>query len=745
MAASPAPSAATPQDARRFALAFAAATLAALAAALLLPPATAPRPARFAEAPRPVADRTAETLERASAARPMDAEALRRLAEQLRATHRPLQLAVALERLHALTAEPGPLREAMELRTDLGDLAAARAALERLSSIGATTEQEAIRLAAIRLEIGDAAGAVSGLLQALGRMATPELALRAMQAAARLPDPGVAMRPLGALLGGTAPDLLEALRRVLMNDGRPDLALALLEGLAPAAKAVPATAFAIAQAEARAGWTGAALARLLALRATDGLPPGAGALLIDLALREARLDEAFEVAALLPAEAWPAALPMRLHEAARAAQRPDLFRRIDPQRLAARPDAAAVVALARGERPAARRYAEAALARPPASAEGARGTAAVLRELGLDQAALERLRREVQAARPEPASLRLFAELSALPGRSAAALPLLERHREEGAVAGEAWLRLALFEDRRAEAALFLRGPAGAAGTASAAALAETLTLAAQKRDAALADAAAAALRGRGELPEGWTAEEVALTASLARPLTAQRLAAALDLLGWASEAEARSRIILLLAATPEIGGAAAALSAAQHPAIQRLRRDAEAAVATGASGGEAATARLALLAVLAPREAASLLARRAEAEPARFGPALVLARLRGEGLPAGEATMRALLPRLGRPQQEQALFLVLAAGPAEAQPAMRRLAEEALGPGWRRGYEAMLARQGRRSELVAALRARAALPGTSADDRREIAQRLGELGEAEAAQAVLRDGRDGT
>lgn len=292
----------------------------------------------------------------------------------------------------------------------------------------------------------------------------------------------------------------------------------------------------------------------------------------------------------------------------------------------------------------------------------------------------------------------------------------------------------------------FLRG----GGTASAAALAETLTLAAQRRDAALAEAAAAALRRRDPAegwPRGWTPEEAAVTASLARPLEPVNLASALNLLGWAAEQEARDRIVLLLAASPEIGGAAAAMGAAQHPAIPRLRREAEAAMiaagnALGTTGGsEAATARLALLAVLSPRDAVPLLARRAEAEPARFGAALVLAKLRGDGVPDGEATLRALLPRLGRPQQEQALFLILAGAPAEAQPAMRRLAEEVLGPNWRRGFEATLARQGRRAELAAALRARAALPGTSMQERREIAQRLTDLGEAEAAQAVLQAG----
>jgi hypothetical protein len=399
-------------EARRFGLALAAATLGALAVAILLPP-PAPPPARSIDVLRPAEDRLAAGLERLAAANPTDPAALRRLADQLRAAHRPLQLAIALERLHGLTGEPEPLREAMQLRAELGEAAVARAALERLSAIGAATEQEALRLAALRIEAGDAAGAFAGLLSAIGRNPTPELALRAMQAAARLPDPSLAMRPLGGLLAQVAPDLAEALRRVLMGDGRPDLALHLLEGLPAEDQARPATGLLLAQAEARAGWTGSALARLMALRATEGLPPGGGALLVDLALREGQVQEAFAVAALLPAEAWPAGLPMRLHEAARApgrdparaAGQPGLFRQIDPQRLAARPDAAAVVALARGDRVAARRFAQAALDLPPASVEGARGVAAVLRELGQDQAAHDRLRRVMQGrTRIPPAS-----------------------------------------------------------------------------------------------------------------------------------------------------------------------------------------------------------------------------------------------------------------------------------------------------------------------------------------------------
>ncbi|NKE43969.1 hypothetical protein HB662_04215 [Roseomonas frigidaquae] len=712
--------------AQRFGLAFGAAVLAALAAATLLPPPAPPPPLRASEPLRPAEDRLTATLERAAAARPDDPAALRRLADHLRASHRPVQLAAVLERLHALTGEPATLREAMQLRDELGDAAAARAGLERLSAIGATMQAEALRLAALRMEAGDAAGAFAGLLAAVGRSPTPELALRAMQAAARLPDPAMAMRPLGALLVQVAPDLMEALRRVLMGDGRPDLALFLLEGLPAEDQAAPRAALALAEAEARAGWAGGALARLMALRATEGLPPGGGALLIDLALREGQVEEAFAVAALLPPDAWPPELPMRLHEAARASRDPALFRRIDPARLAARPDAAAVVALARGDRAAARRYAQQAVEQPPASVEGARGVAAVLRELGLDQAAHDRLRREVQAPEPAPLAVRLFAELAALPGRRAAALPLLERLRASGPIAGEAWLRLALAEDRLADVTRFLTG----GGTASAAALAETLTLAAQRRAAPLADAAAAALRALPGLPEGWTAEEVAVTASLARPLGAAGLTGALNLLGWTGEVAAGDRVVRLLAAAPEVAGAAAFLGAAQHPAVPRLLRGAEAP-------GEAGTARLALVSVLAPAAAAPLLERRAETEPARFGPALVLARLRGEGAAEGEAALRDLLPRLDRAQREQALFLVLAAAPQDSQAALRRLAEATLGAGWQARYEAALTRQGRRAELLAALRTRAAL--ADAAERQEIAARMIELGDPDGAGAVLR------
>jgi hypothetical protein len=721
--------AATRSDASLFAVAFAAAVAAACGVAALVP-LPGPPAFRLPEVMRPAdpaapADRA---LQRALASRTDDPAALRRLAEQLRSAHRPLELAILLERLHAATGEAEPLREAMALRTELGDFAAARAALLRLSGISATTAAEEVQLAQQRQEAGDEMGAAVGLTAALARLPGPEIALRATQAAARLADPAPVLRQLAIRLADYAPELLEPLRRVLMEDARPDLALALIEGLPPAELQNPPTVFRHAEAEARAGFPGFALSRLLALRATEGLPPGAGALLVDLALREGRMDQAFDVAAQLPADAWPGDLAMRLHLAARLANQPELMRRLDPARLAARPEVAALVALARGDRAGAGRFARTALDRPPASAEGARTLAQVLRDLGQDSAAWDRLRGEMTRGRPEPSAIRLFAELSALPGRGATALPILERLRGGSATAGEAWLRLALQEGRRAEAAAFLRD----GGVVPARALTETLTMAAAGRDAPLADAAALRLRGRTDLPETWTPEEVGVTASLARPLTAGTLTAALDLLGWATEAEARQRVTLLLAAAPEVA-AATTPDTARHPSIARLRREAETA------DGEGAIARIALLAVLSPAQAVPLLARRAEQQPGRFGGALVLARLRAEGVAAGEAELRGLLPRLNRQQQEGALFLLLAAAPAEGQASLRRLASATLGNDWQRGYEATLARQGRRAELLAALRARAAAAETTPAERRAIADRLRELGDRDGAEAILR------
>ncbi|MBU8542689.1 MULTISPECIES: hypothetical protein [Roseomonadaceae] len=709
--------------AQRFGLAFALAASAALATASFLPPPAAPA-SGLADSTRPATDRTAASLERAVAANPEDPAPLRRLAAYLRAGHRPHQLAQVLERLHALTGDAPSLREAMQLHSELGDAAAARRALDRLSALGAISQVEALRLATLRLEDGDAAGAFAGLLAALERMPTPEIALRAMRTATRLPDPAMAMRPMGALLAEAAPDLMEALRRVLLSEGRPDLALFLLEGLPAAAQNRPDTALLLAQAESRAGWGGAALARLLALRATEGLPPGGGALLIELALAHDQLEEAFAVAALLPPEAWPAALPAQLREA--AADQLELLAQIDPQRLLSRPALAAELALARGDRALARRLAQQALDLPPDSVEGARGLAFVLRELGQDQAAHERLRRAIEAGESGPRNLRLFAELAARPPRRAAALPLLERLRDGGPVAGETWLRLALAEGRTADATRFLAG----GGTASATALASTLTLAAQGRQAALAEAAATALRALPALPEGWTTEEVSVTVGLARPLNGNSLAAALNLLAWTTDVAASDRVVLLLAAAPEVTGAAAFLGAGQHPALGSLLRGA-------AEPNEAGTARLALVSVLAPAQAVALLRARTAEDPDRFGPGLVLALLRGQGVAEGERALRALLPRLPRQGREQALFLVLAAAPQDARPMLRGVAEETLGRNWSLRYEAMLESRGRRAELLAALRARAA-QGDEAE-RQEIALRLTELGDTEGAAAVRR------
>ncbi len=703
-----------------FAAGFALAAAAALAAGSLLPVPMPGRPIRLNEALRPLLPALATPpLSPGSGARPAEIAALRRLVDQLREDYRPLPLAEALERLHAVTGEAAPLREAMGLRRELGDAAAARTALERLALRGAATEAESLQLAELRLEAGDAAAATAFLLRALPSQPTEAIAYGVLRAAMRLPDPGPPLRLLGARLAELAPGLLEPLRQATLAEARPDLALSLMEGLPPALQEDPATIFRMAEAEARAGFPGAALARLLALRALEGLPQGAGALLVDLALREGRLDEGFAVAAQLPPDSWPDTLPLRLHEAARAAGRPELFRAIDPAALAGRPAAAAVVALARGDRALARRQADAALARPPDDFAGARGVAAVLRELGQDQAAWARLRAQLDrvqndGAPADPAAIRLFAELSALPARAALALPLLERLRNEGPLAGEAWLRVALAEGRAAAAAAFLR----AGGPATPAVLAETLELAAAMRDPGLAQAAAQALL-RGPLPQGWTAAEAVVLADLARPLTPAALSGALDFLGWASEAEARARVATRLAATPEIGGAAASLpDIASHPAIARLRAEATAP-------GEGGIARLALLAVLAPGEAVPLLDRRAAAAPARFGPAAVLARLRAGDTNGGSAALAALLPQLSRAAQEQALFLLLASAPAAARTMLDQAAAATLGAGWRRAYEAALERSGRRGELIAALQARAALPETTAGERTEIEARL--------------------
>lgn len=676
-------------DARLFGAALAAAVAAAIATAWLLPPPAAPRLARLVEPPRAAdraVDQAIDTLDRAVAARPNDPAALRRLAEQLRAAHRPLQLAEVLERLHGLTGEPEPLREAMELRAELGDFTAARRALERLAMIGAATEAEIIRLAALRQEAGDDAGAVAALMRALETAPSGELALRIVQAAARLPDPVPAMRQFAARLAELQPELLEPLRRMLMAEARPDLALALMEGLPPIELSSPATIFRMAEAEARAGFPGAALARLLALRATAGLPPGGGALLIDLALREGRLEEAFDVAAQLPAESWPAELPLRLYEAARQAREPELFRPIDQRRLQSRPEMAALVALGCGNRTRAAHFARKALEQPPDTAAGARGVALVLRELGQEQAAWRQLQQRLERARPDSSAALLFAELSILADRATAALPVLARLRAQAPGVGAAWLRLALHAGRHEEAAAFLRD----GGLVPAMTLTEALTLAAERRDSALADAVVAALRPRTDLPEGWTTEEVMVTAALARPLTTHTLSTALDLLAWTAEVAARRRMVTLLAAAPELAAAAAPLQAAGHPAIPRLRR--EAASAQGQDGA----ARLTLLAVLAPHDALPLLVSRVEADPARFGAALALARLRSEGPAAAEATARALLPRLPRTEQALLLLQLLAAMPAEAQPAMAELAERELGPGWREAQQGALARQGR-------------------------------------------------
>ncbi|NKC34253.1 hypothetical protein, partial [Falsiroseomonas selenitidurans] len=108
---------------------------------------------------------------------------------------------------------------------------------------------------------------------------------------------------------------------------------------------------------------------------------------------------------------------------------------------------------------------------------------------------------------------------------------------------------------------------------------------------------------------------------------------------------------------------------------------------------------------------------------------------LRTEGAEAGVAALCDLLPRLLRPLQVHALFLLLAAAPEPAQAPLARLAAQTLGPTWRRSYETALERQGRRAELLAALRARAAQSAPA--ERAAIAARLAAMGDSAGAAAL--------
>jgi hypothetical protein len=298
-------------------------------------------------------------------------------------------------------------------------------------------------------------------------------------------------------------------------------------------------------------------------------------------------------------------------------------------------------------------------------------------------------------------------------------------------VAGEAWLRLALAEGRLADAALFLRG----GGMASATALAGTLSMAAQLREPPLAEAAAAALRAAPALPEGWTNEEVAVTAALSRPPGATTLAAALNLLDWASEAAARDRVVLLLASAPEAGAAASQLAEAQLAEAQHPRHPAAAARGRRARGGGDRAPRPARGAGAGGGGAAAGCAGGSRAGPLRRRPGAGQAAGRGRGgrdRSAAEPAAEAGPPAAGTGGVPGARR-----GAAGLQPALRVVAEEVLGSGWRRRYEAALTRQGRRPELIAALRARAALAEPA--EREEIAVRLDQLGDAAGAAAIRR------
>jgi len=94
----------------------------------------------------------------------------------------------------------------------------------------------------------------------------------------------------------------------------------------------------------------------------------------------------------------------------------------------------------------------------------------------------------------------------------------------------------------------------------------------------------------------------------------------------------------------------------------------------------------------------------------------------------------------LARNRREARLYAFLElAGPEAALPELKRFAET-YGGEWNSAYEEALTKLGRTEELKRLLVARAGRQGAKADERREIAYRLIELGDRNAAIGIFRD-----
>ena len=682
----------------------------------------------------------ASILDRLLVTRPNSVEGLRLLLEVQRQRHLMRDVAALDERVYALTGDVDALRDAADIYASRHMAAERVDALQRLNVIGHASADDIAELTHRLSDAGEGTGALKLLMAWLSvprqQPLTAELVGLAAGLSAKMSDAQTVASRLGALIGRDGQiGPLHVLIQTYAERGHPELSLLAGYALGDDMTARPDVALVLAQLESLQGNFAAARDRLDGLARAGKLLPAGFPMLAELTLQAGDLRRAVSIVASLAPDQIAEGLPHRLVEAIEAAGRADLLIGLPIERIAASsPASAASVALAQGDRARAATLARAALAAGGNPADFGPAFGHAVQALGLEHEAIARLLLISQSHPLNDESLTLLIQLVE---NSRAELPsllaTLLRQRDDTPRAGLVWSMLAAHNGQSGAVVSWLKV---ASPHLPAQGLIDLLVLASERRDPTLAQAAAAALMGRTNLPAGWTQDEIALTRQSNEPLTVARFRSALDLVGGAQvDAAARDRIGAILLATPHFAQVAQlALVPASDPAIVWLKT----AIAAGGSP-TFDVARLTLLTIIAPGQALPLLADRLAADRQTLIPLHVAALVRTGQAVAAQTELRSFLRDLSPGRQDAKLQETLALLPPNDALAVIRIAASTTGRAdWVAAYDEALVKAGLIDELRASLRARALAAGGDTKQLQALASRLVDLNDRNGAVAVM-------
>ena len=683
----------------------------------------------------------AAILQRFLAAQPSSVDGLRLLTEVQRQRHQMLDVATLDERVYALTGDADALRESADIYGSRHLVPQRIEALRRLAAIDRATGADIAELAHRLTEGGERAAALALVLTWLEspRPSVPaELLGLAAGMSADLTDASDVATRLGVLVGRSGQiGLLHVLIQTYAERERPALSLVAGRALGAAMTARPDVALTLAQLEALQHEFAAARARLDALDRAGTLLPAGLPMLAELSTQAGDLERAVAIVGSLAVTEIPEGMPHRLVEAIDVRGDTSLLARIPLEAIAASsPASAAAVALARGDRGRAKELAAAALAPGGDPDELGPAFGRVVHALGLEHAAVERLLTVAHDGALDDGSLVLLLDLAATARADASAIrEALRAQRDRSPRAGIAWAMLAARQGQSVPVVAWL---ATSSPGLPAQTLLDLLLLAVEHGQGGLAEAAAASLAARTDLPSGWTKGEIALTARSREPITLARLQNALDLIGSPATSDAaRDRVAALLVAAP--GSAPTLPLLAQTAKLESRRAIAWLENAAGDVGSPDRVAiRLELLAALSPQQALGLLGERVNGNRTRLLPIYIAALARAGRTAQAEAELRIALRNGSAKQGDTVMYETLARLRPDDTLAFLREAAATGRPGWQSAYEDKLARAGKMDELRAYIRTQAAAVREPARQQ-SLAARLVELNDRDGAILVLK------